>query len=89
MGPPSETAREEKKFEFAFTLNCSAVPTHSPDSLCAEGCVGGTADDTDAIKCNRNSDRFCDLKFCVYIPTHHSQLIPYVRRWEVEESQTL
>ena len=52
MGPPSETAREQK---FAFTLNYSAVPTYSPDSLCAEGCVGGTADDTDTIKCNRNS----------------------------------
>ena len=47
MGPPSDTAREEKKLEFAFTLNCSAVPTYSPDSLCVEGCVGGTADDTD------------------------------------------
>ena len=38
-----------------LTLNCSAVPTYSPDSLCAEGCVGGTTDDTDTIKCNRNS----------------------------------
>ena len=44
-----------KNSKFAFTLNCSAVPTYSPDSLCVEGCVGGTADDTDTIKCNRNS----------------------------------
>ena len=66
MGPPSETAREQK---FVFTLNCSAVPTYSPDSLCVEGCVGGTADDTDTIKCYRNSERFCDLKFCVHLLT--------------------
>ena len=35
-----------KNSKFAFTL---AVPTYSPDSLGAEGCVGGTADDTDTI----------------------------------------
>ena len=87
MGPPSDTAREQK---FVFTLNCSAVPTYSPDSLCAEGCVGGTADDTDTIKCNRNSYSETILwSKILCLPTHHSQLIPYVRRWEVGGSQTL
>ena len=63
MGTPSDTEHEKRTATKLSTLHSqfpsqykvNSVHTHSPDSLCVEGCVRGTADDTDTIKCNRNS----------------------------------